>query len=196
MFPLKQQIRCAGGFCHTSKKMCWGGELSVYLPHRHGFSMLNRLLDDFKACLKSSLSTAPAQRQICFQTCGANIAVTRICSCLFTTQFFFPLLFSHDSEGRLTNVTFPTAWSPTFTETWTRRSQWTLSRPAEEDVSITSNLSSIDSLYTMVQGKHAKHSFQRAVWNTAGTEVACGYPFAPSLALFLQDELRKGRWEL
>ena len=27
------------------RKMCWGGELSVYSPsHRHGFSMLNRLL--------------------------------------------------------------------------------------------------------------------------------------------------------
>lgn len=64
--------------------------------------------------------------------------------------FFF---FSYDSEGRLTNVTFPTGVVTNLHGEMERAITVDIeSSSREEDVSITSNLSSIDSFYTMVQG--------------------------------------------
>lgn len=158
------------------RKMCWGGELSVYSPsHRHGFSMLNRLL------MTSKHVWSPHSAQLLHKDKYASkrvelILLPRICSCLFTTQFF-PLLFSYDSEGRLTNVTFPTGVVTNLHGDMDKAITVDIeSSSREEDVSITSNLSSIDSFYTMVQGKHASTAFNGTVWNTAGTEVACGHP--------------------
>lgn len=62
---------------------------------------------------------------------------------------------SYDSEGRLTNVTFPTG---VVTNLHSDMSSGAVAVDIEtsgrdEDVSITTNLSSIDSFYTLVQGK-------------------------------------------
>lgn len=62
---------------------------------------------------------------------------------------------SYDSEGRLTNVTFPTG---VVTNLHGDMSSGAVAVDIEtsgrdEDVSITTNLSSIDSFYTLVQGK-------------------------------------------
>lgn len=66
-----------------------------------------------------------------------------------------PLLFSYDSEGRLTNVTFPTGVVTNLHGDMDKAITVDIeSSSRDEDVSITSNLSSIDSFYTMVQGKH------------------------------------------
>lgn len=64
---------------------------------------------------------------------------------------------SYDSEGRLTNVTFPTG---VVTNLHGDMSSGAVAVDIEtsgrdEDVSITTNLSSIDSFYTLVQGKVA-----------------------------------------
>lgn len=64
------------------------------------------------------------------------------------------LSFSYDSEGRLTNVTFPTGVVTNLHGDMDKAITVDIeSSSREEDVSITSNLSSIDSFYTMVQGK-------------------------------------------
>lgn len=65
----------------------------------------------------------------------------------------FSFLFSYDSEGRLTNVTFPTGVVANLHGEMDKAITVDIeSSSREEDVSITSNLSSIDSFYTMVQG--------------------------------------------
>lgn len=157
-------------FGHTSKKnvLRWRAVCLLSLSPAWLF-YVKQASDDFKARLKSSLSTAPAQRQICFQTCAANkfppslVWVRSICSCLFTTQFI-PLLFSYDSEGRLTNVTFPTGVVTNLHGDMDKAITVDIeSSSREEDVSITSNLSSIDSFYTMVQGKHESRAFNGPV---------------------------------
>lgn len=61
---------------------------------------------------------------------------------------------SYDSEGRLTNVTFPTG---VVTSLHNDMSSGAVAVDIEtsgrdEDVSITTNLSSVDSFYTLVQG--------------------------------------------
>lgn len=67
-------------------------------------------------------------------------------------------IYSYDSEGRLTNVTFPTG---VVTNLHGDMSSGAVAVDIEtsgrdEDVSITTNLSSIDSFYTLVQGKEMK----------------------------------------
>ena len=75
-----------------------------------------------------------------------------------------PLLFSYDSEGRLTNVTFPTGVVTNLHGDMDKAITVDVeSSSREEDVSITSNLSSIDSFYTMVQGKHESRAFSGPV---------------------------------
>ena len=74
MFPLKQQIRCAGGFWSHFKEKCAEVESCLLCLSPAWLFYVKQASDDFKACLKSSLSTAPAQRQICFQTRAANTA--------------------------------------------------------------------------------------------------------------------------
>ena len=64
---------------------------------------------------------------------------------------------SYDSEGRLTNVTFPTG---VVTNLHGDMSSGSVvvdieTSGRDEDVSITTNLSSIDSFYTLVQGEPA-----------------------------------------
>lgn len=77
----------------------------------------------------------------------------------FWTFFFF---FSYDSEGRLTNVTFPTGVVTNLHGEMERAITVDIeSSSREEDVSITSNLSSIDSFYTMVQGTVCKTFLSR-----------------------------------
>jgi len=65
----------------------------------------------------------------------------------------FGFFLSYDSEGRLTNVTFPTGVVTNLHGEMERAITVDIeSSSREEDVSITSNLSSIYSFYTMVQG--------------------------------------------
>lgn len=75
MFPLKQQIRRAGGFWSHFKD--WNAEMenwSVYpCSHQWDFFRVKQASDYFKACLKSSLGVAHAQRQIPLQIGAANI---------------------------------------------------------------------------------------------------------------------------
>lgn len=85
-----------------------------------------------------------------------------MCSFLFSgdlreRQPFVPPLRppSYDSEGRLTNVTFPTG---VVTSLHNDMSSGAIAVEIEtsgrdEDVSITTNLSSVDSFYTLVQGR-------------------------------------------
>ena len=73
--------------------------------------------------------------------------------CLTLLHSYYPC--SYDSEGRLTNVTFPTG---VVTNLHGDMSSGAVAVDIEtsgrdEDVSITTNLSSIDSFYTLVQGK-------------------------------------------
>ena len=88
-----------------------------------------------------------------------------------------PLSFSYDSEGRLTNVTFPTGVVTSLHGDMDKAITVDLeSSSRDEDVSITSNLSSIDSFYTMVQGK-AKAGFETLNRQGIGrTQVECGPP--------------------
>ncbi|KAK1341742.1 hypothetical protein QTO34_016491 [Cnephaeus nilssonii] len=66
----------------------------------------------------------------------------------------------YDSEGRLTNVTFPTGVVTNLHGDMDRAITVDLeSSSRDEDVSITSNLSSIDSFYTMVQDQ-LRNSYQ------------------------------------
>lgn len=89
--------------------------------------------------------------------------VRRTCSFLFNAEFM-PLLFSYDSEGRLTNVTFPTGVVTNLHGDMDKAITVDLeSSSREEGVSITSNLSSIDSFYTVAQGKHESRAFNGPV---------------------------------
>lgn len=138
------------------QRRCGDGELFCLLllsPVR--FFCVKQAFDDFKARLKPSLCMAHAQRQIFFQISTANIAAPDIHTSgeLFNTRSM-PLLCSYDSEGRLTNVTFPTGVVTNLHGDMDKAITVDIeSSSREEDVSITSNLSSIDSFYTMVQGK-------------------------------------------
>ncbi|KAK9398970.1 teneurin-4 [Crotalus adamanteus] len=68
--------------------------------------------------------------------------------------------FDYDSEGRLTNVTFPTGVVTNLHGEMERAITVDIeSSSREDDVSITSNLSSIDSFYTMVQDQ-LRNSYQ------------------------------------
>lgn len=61
--------------------------------------------------------------------------------------------FSYDSEGRLTNVTFPTGVITSLIGEMDRALTVDIETSGrDDDVSITTNLSSIDSFYTLVQG--------------------------------------------
>lgn len=86
-----------------------------------------------------------------------------ICSCYVSfLGSFFSFFFSYDSEGRLTNVTFPTGVVTNLHGEMERAITVDIeSSSREEDVSITSNLSSIDSFYTMVQGTVNKRFLSR-----------------------------------
>lgn len=82
-----------------------------------------------------------------------------VCSCYLSFLDFF---FSYDSEGRLTNVTFPTGVVTNLHGEMERAITVDIeSSSREEDVSITSNLSSVDSFYTMVQGTVNKKFLSR-----------------------------------
>lgn len=64
------------------------------------------------------------------------------------------LVCSYDSEGRLTNVTFPTGVITSLIGEMDRALTVDIETSGrDDDVSITTNLSSIDSFYTLVQGK-------------------------------------------
>ena len=66
---------------------------------------------------------------------------------------FFPPC-SYDSEGRLTNVTFPTGVVTNLHGEMEGAITVDIETSGrDEDVSITTNLSSIDSFYTLVQGR-------------------------------------------
>lgn len=169
MFPLKQQIRCAGGFWSHFKEKCAEVESCLFtLALTDGFSMLNRLLMTSKhvwsphsAQLLHRDKHASKRVQLIFPP--SLVWVRSICSCLFTTQFI-PLSFSYDSEGRLTNVTFPTGVVTNLHGDMDKAITVDIeSSSREEDVSITSNLSSIDLFYTMVQGKHESRAFNGPV---------------------------------
>lgn len=74
--------------------------------------------------------------------------------CLHVACFVFCAIFSYDSEGRLTNVTFPTGVITSLIEEMDRALTVDIETSGrDDDVSITTNLSSIDSFYTLVQGK-------------------------------------------
>lgn len=69
---------------------------------------------------------------------------------------------SYDSEGRLTNVTFPTG---VVTNLHGDMSSGAITVDIEtsgrdEDVSITTNLSSIESFYTLVQGRFVIRGYE------------------------------------
>ncbi|NXU61699.1 TEN3 protein, partial [Horornis vulcanius] len=83
-----------------------------------------------------------------------NVADTKTFNDLLTSVVFY------DSEGRLTNVTFPTGVVTNLHGEMERAITVDIeSSSREEDVSITSNLSSIDSFYTMVQDQ-LRNSYQ------------------------------------
>lgn len=138
--------------------VCRGGELLCLLllsPVRLFY--VKQAFDYFKACLKSSRCTAHAQRQILPHICAANVDRALSSKKLLRVPSLtpMPLFFSYDSEGRLTNVTFPTGVVTNLHGDMDKAITVDIeSSSREEDVSITSNLSSIDSFYTMVQGKH------------------------------------------
>ncbi|KAJ8407439.1 hypothetical protein AAFF_G00272960 [Aldrovandia affinis] len=75
-------------------------------------------------------------------------------------QIGWTTFFDYDSEGRLTNVTFPTGVVTNLHGDMERAVTVDLETSGrEEDVSITTNLSSIDSFYTLVQDQ-LRNSYQ------------------------------------
>uniref|UniRef100_A0A6I8R6T6 Teneurin-3 n=1 Tax=Xenopus tropicalis TaxID=8364 RepID=A0A6I8R6T6_XENTR len=104
-------------------------------------------------CLKSM--TAQGQELVLFTYHGnSGLLATKSDETGWTT------FFDYDSEGRLTNVTFPTGVVTNLHGEMDKAITVDLeSSSREEDVSITSNLSSIDSFYTMVQDQ-LKNSYQ------------------------------------
>ncbi|CAF93826.1 unnamed protein product, partial [Tetraodon nigroviridis] len=80
---------------------------------------------------------------------------------LITGDYMYNFSYSYDSEGRLTNVTFPTG---VVTSLHNDMSSGAVAVDIEtsgrdEDVSITTNLSSVDSFYTLVQ-EQLRNSYQ------------------------------------
>ncbi|POI35717.1 hypothetical protein CIB84_000531, partial [Bambusicola thoracicus] len=104
-------------------------------------------------CLKSM--TAQGQELVLFTYHGnSGLLATKSDETGWTT------FFDYDSEGRLTNVTFPTGVVTNLHGEMERAITVDIeSSSREEDVSITSNLSSIDSFYTMVQDQ-LRNSYQ------------------------------------
>lgn len=167
--------------------ICWDGELPCLLllsPVR--FLYVKQAFDYFKACLKSSLCIAHAQRQTPFQINAQLILLPAIFTskkpcCFLLNADFMPLSCSYDSEGRLTNVTFPTGVVTNLHGDMDKAITVDIeSSSREEDVSITSNLSSIDSFYTMVQGNNSalvilkQCWFPNSMWEPSQVEVKLG----------------------
>ncbi|KAG2465627.1 TEN3 protein, partial [Polypterus senegalus] len=77
-----------------------------------------------------------------------------------TTEIGWTTFFDYDSEGRLTNVTFPTGVVTNLHGDMDKAITVDVETSGrEEDVSITTNLSSIDSFYTLVQDQ-LRNSYQ------------------------------------
>lgn len=104
-------------------------------------------------CLKSM--TAQGQELVLFTYHGnSGLLATKSDETGWTT------FFDYDSEGRLTNVTFPTGVVTNLHGEMDRAITVDIeSSSREDDVSITSNLSSIDSFYTMLQDQF-RNSYQ------------------------------------
>ncbi|XP_029437000.1 teneurin-3 isoform X1 [Rhinatrema bivittatum] len=104
-------------------------------------------------CLKSM--TAQGEELVLFTYHGnSGLLATKSDETGWTT------FFDYDSEGRLTNVTFPTGVVTNLHGEMEKAITVDIqSSSREEDVSITSNLSSIDSFYTMVQDQ-LRNSYQ------------------------------------
>ncbi|XP_075053488.1 teneurin-3 isoform X12 [Mixophyes fleayi] len=104
-------------------------------------------------CLKSM--TAQGQELVLFTYHGnSGLLATKSDETGWTT------FFDYNSEGRLTNVTFPTGVVTNLHGEMDKAITVDIeSSSREEDVSITSNLSSIDSFYTMVQDQ-LRNSYQ------------------------------------
>ncbi|KAM9329352.1 teneurin-3 isoform 8-T8 [Gastrophryne carolinensis] len=105
------------------------------------------------ACLKSM--TAQGQELVLFTYHGnSGLLATKSDETGWTT------FFDYNSEGRLTNVTFPTGVVTNLHGEMDKAITVDIeSSSRDEDVSITSNLSSIDSFYTMVQDQ-LRNSYQ------------------------------------
>lgn len=173
MLPLKWWIRCAAGSGHTSKNnmQSWRSICLLLLsPLR--LLYVKQSFEYFKACLKSLLCLSHAHRKK--QKCLNNMSSWCFLFILFVSEnnlfllciisgpFFFLFFPSYDSEGRLTNVTFPTGVVTNLHGEMERAITVDIeSSSREEDVSITSNLSSIDSFYTMVQGTVTRRFLNR-----------------------------------
>ncbi|XP_069055316.1 teneurin-3 isoform X5 [Pleurodeles waltl] len=104
-------------------------------------------------CLKSM--TAQGQELVLFTYHGnSGLLATKSDETGWTT------FFDYDSEGRLTNVTFPTGVVTNLHGEMDRAITVDIeSSSRDDDVSITSNLSSIDSFYTMLQDQF-RNSYQ------------------------------------
>ncbi|KAM9477763.1 teneurin-3 isoform 5-T5 [Clarias gariepinus] len=77
-----------------------------------------------------------------------------------STQIGWTTFYDYDSEGRLTNVTFPTGVITSLIEEMDRALTVDIETSGrDDDVSITTNLSSIDSFYTLVQDQ-LRNSYQ------------------------------------
>lgn len=169
MLPLKWWIRCAAGSGHTSKNnmQSWRSICLLLLsPLR--LLYVKQSLEHFKACLKSLLRLSHPHKKsksaLTIWVAGVFVHFTcewkQFVPAIFHFWTFF--FFSYDSEGRLTNVTFPTGVVTNLHGEMERAITVDIeSSSREEDVSITSNLSSIDSFYTMVQGTVNKRFLSR-----------------------------------
>lgn len=155
-----------GVWVTLQRRRCWGGALFwPLLLWRWGFSVLNRLSITAKhvwsphSVWLTHKDKYPSQLlQLILRPW--YLWVRRTCHSFFNAESV-PLLCSYDSEGRLTNVTFPTGVVTNLHGDMDKAITVDIeSSSREEDVSITSNLSSIDSFYTMVQGKH-----ESIIWN-------------------------------
>lgn len=73
---------------------------------------------------------------------------------LLSLGIFFSCLNSYDSEGRLMNVTFPTGMvNNLYTDINSALMVDVESSMTEEEISITTNTSTIRAFYTLAQGK-------------------------------------------
>lgn len=82
--------------------------------------------------------------------------------CLFIShisEFCLDSLFhSYDSEGRLTNVTYPTGVVTSLHREMEESINIDMeSSNRDDDVTVITNLSSVEASYTVVQGTHAAH---------------------------------------
>lgn len=116
---------------------CWDREL-VCLPLLSPvrFFRVKQASDYFKACLKSSLGVARAQRQIPLQIGAANTGGPLMYgwksgghSLVNTTRCLSRSAMTAKVASRMSR--FQPAWLQTYTGIWTRRSRWTSSHPAE-----------------------------------------------------------------